>query len=179
MSGAKLMSYLSVTLVVAFLLSGCAEYFGGNNRIAHFNVRVPSSSRGRVAAETERVTRMVDKIARQHGFKLGSRERIGEIVWVIPGEPNYHGEPLPGQPDVVSDTGRFWYLRVDRPDGIPDRISCDVWPPRIGNVLQIIMWVDYASKMPPPAEALWADLVAGVTNLYGREAIIEIEDLKK
>ena len=177
----NLMRYLSIIAVATILFSGCAVIVGGSKkRIASITLRVPLNTLEHVAKDTERITRMVGKIAQQHGLTLRQEERIltGTVLWVIPGEPNYRGEPLPGQADVNWDTGRGWYLELERRGEFRDQIKCDVWPPKTGHVLQIVMWVDYASQMPPTADALWADLLAGATNMFGRDAILKIEDTK-
>ena len=160
---------------LVLLFAGCASHFGMAHRIATITVRVPSNTRESVAADISRVAQLVDTVAERRGFALRPQRREPDLLYVV---PDHTGGSWPGQPDVDWNGGTIWNLSLDRPKSIPDTIQCAVFPPKTGSALKINVWVAYASPMPPAAKAFWADLLAGVTNIFGRAAVLEVENLK-
>ncbi len=167
---------------ILFLFSGCAEYFGNRSRSASIDLRLPSKSARRVAEDTQRVTALVGTIAEQHALArrqqrpVQNPERLPNL-YVVPGL-NLSSGAWPGQPDVDWDADIGWERLFDRPRDLPDRLTCAVYPPRTGDILKICVNVNYAWRMPPTAKVFWADLLAGLESQFGREAIVELEDLK-
>jgi hypothetical protein len=140
------------------------------------NLRVPPAVGESLAAETARIIQMVGTVAQQHRLTASEAKRTtGGDVYLVPG---YTCGPWPGQPDVDWDGGTSWTLSLTRPGDIPDVIKCAVFPPRSGRILVIVVWVDYAGRMPPAARAFWTNLRAATTAVYGPAALVKIEDLR-
>ncbi len=172
---------LSIASIVV-LFSGCAEYLGNRSRSGSIDLRLPSKSGSRVAEDTQRVTELVRTIAEQHALARRLERSVQNseglpTLYVVPGL-NLSSGAWPGQPDVDWDADIGWERLFDRPRDLPDRLACELYPPRTGDVLKIHVWVNYASRMPPTAKALWADLTTELVSQFGREAIVKLEDLE-
>ena len=162
---------------MAFLLSGCAEYFGGRARIASMNLQLPGATPTDIARDSSRASQLAGEVAQRHGLSSvpSSHPFAGRTLYVGPG---YSGGPWPGQPDVDWDGGSHWKLTIDRPHDLPDTIKCAYFPPRSGNVAAIVLLVNFASRIPPAAGPLWQDLKSTLATQFGRGAIIKQEDLR-
>ena len=175
-SSSSPMRYLTYLASLTILFAGCAEFVGDAQRLASINVRVPSNTPQGVAADTDRVIQVVGTIASRHGFTLRPRSQAsGNNLYVVPG---YGGGPWPGQPDVDWEGGPTWTVVYAGSQNTTGTARCSVYPPKTGDVLKIDVSVQYSSRMPPSAKAFWEDLLAEVTNIFGRDSVLKVEELK-
>jgi hypothetical protein len=103
------------------------------------------------------------------------RSRSGPNIFIVPG---YTGGAWPGQPDVDWNGGPQWKLVIDRPHDLPDLVKCSYLPPRTGNVMKILFYVEYGYQMPAVTKPMWQELTTTVVSRYGAEAVIKTEPLR-
>jgi hypothetical protein len=104
------MRYLKFALL-AFLMSGCAEYFGSRIRMASMEVRLPATTATGIADNSSRASEIVGEVVQRYGLSSvpPSRPFAGNNLYVIPG---HAGGPWPGQPDVDWNGGASWTLAI-------------------------------------------------------------------
>ena len=138
-------------------------------------VRLPSETKSgfvdikRLDEEGGRAAVLAETIVRAHG-----------LTPLNPAMP-YQQSPTPVvalqamvHPATMRDDRAYtrkssWVFLYEKPHDVPDRLSCYIVPPRIGNVLQITLMLEYAGPASPMATALYGDLIQQMTARYGAD----------
>jgi hypothetical protein len=152
---------------------GCAS-----GRLGVIQVRLPAETRSGyvdiklVDAEIPRAMAHIQTILREHGLKPIDPSKSGEDSGVMVALQGYvQPQTLKGV-DLDARHAFTWVRVIEKPDGIPDKISCRVTPPASGNVLQVLLTLEYSSRVSTPlARSLYDDLARQLIARYGADRV--------
>jgi hypothetical protein len=160
-------------IVCALTLAGCMT-----GRFGVIQVRLPAELRSGIVdvklvdIESPRAVALVQNILREHGLVPAdpSKPYHGAGV-MIPMQAFTHPQTLEGvDPDVHSASS--WVLVVWKPHDVPDKIVCTIEPPARGDVLEILVKLEYAGRESSPlARSLYTDLTRQLTEHYGSDRV--------
>lgn len=74
--------------------------------------------------------------------------------------------------DPDSRNTSTWVRVIWKAHDIPDRIVCSITPPTSGNVLEVLVKLEYSGpKSTPLARSLYEELIHRLTERYGAERV--------
>ena len=162
-------------IVGAFMLVmlGCAS-----GRFGVIQVRLPAETRSGIVdvtlvdVESSRAVAMVQGILREHGLTPADPSQpYHDSGVMVPMQAFTHPGTLAGTaPDV--NRGSSWVLVISKPHDIPDKLVCTIEPPASGNILEVLVKLEYSgSKSTPLAVSLYEDLIHRLSERYGSERV--------
>jgi hypothetical protein len=167
---------LSKVIGLLFLLVsvvGCAS-----GSLGVIQVRLPAETRSGIVdiklvdAEAPRAMALIQMILREHGLKPSDPSKPYEDGGVMVPLQAYVRPQTLKDVDADAHNASTWVRVIEKPHDIPDRIVCRVAPPADGNVLEVLLKLEYNSRVSTPlARSLYENLTHELIARYGVDRV--------